>query len=148
MTGKHPAVLVLAVALAMAACSEQGSPEGSQAASRPAEPVAPAPAKPAWDTSAAPVAGTSVTLSPNPADLCTRSRTAVDVAWDVTAAGPATIQLWVVNGDGHKLWAALKESSGSKRTGDWMRAGMAVAVVDPRTKTLINSATLEASACP
>ena len=152
MNGKRSILLGLALALAMTACGRDdtapvvATPEPA-AADEPA--AAATPAGSPWDESQAPVTGTSITLSPSPADLCARATTAVDVSWDVAAASPSTIELWVRDGgQTQTLWAAVKDTAGSKRTGDWMKAGMQVVVVDPARKAVINTATVEAAPCP
>lgn len=104
---------------------------------------------PAWDESAAPLAGTRIAVSPDPVSFCEGQRQAVEVEWDVAAAAPAHLQLWIEDASGQrKLWAATKSLAGSKRTGAWTAEGTRFIVLDGRGDRVINSTTVTAAPCP
>jgi hypothetical protein len=101
-----------------------------------------------WDASGAPVAGTTLTITPNVLDLCTEKAASANVTWDVAAANPKSLQLWVRNGKKTTLWAAVKKSSGAKETGKWLKSGTEILFVDASRKVVINSAQVTAAPCP
>lgn len=143
---------LLAICSVLAACNDTPppipSPEPVDAA---LPPVAASDAKPAdaWDFSNAPVDGTRMAVSPNPADFCVEKLRVVDVEWDLGAAGARTPQVWVQEPNGKRqLWAALKEPTGGKPTGKWVRSGTQFIAIDRSTMEVINSVTVEAAPCP
>lgn len=148
--------LLLALAAAVTACqkdapspaaapADAGTPAAEAEAAGAVEPVA----EVAWDESAAPVAGTRIAISPDPVPFCDGPRQAVEVEWDVTAAEPAHLQLWIEEANGkRKLWAATKTLAGSKRTGAWAVDGMKFVALDASGKRVINSVAVTAADCP
>jgi hypothetical protein len=88
-------------------------------------------------------------VSREAATTCTKSgsRVSVNVAWDVTPKGIQQVELWLKDfEDGRKLWS-LGEKSGKLVTGQWMRDGSQVIVVDPAIPAEVARITLNGLAC-
>ena len=141
--------LFLVLVAALGACQKDApapADTGDTAAgAEAADPVA----EVVWDESAAPVAGTRIAINPDPVSFCDGARQAVDVEWDVTAAEPTHLQLWIEGASGQrKLWTATRTLAGSKRTGAWTAEGTKFIALDAKGKRVINSATVTAAACP
>lgn len=154
-----PCLLVLAAAVT--ACQKDQPPAApavdasttaadGTAASEAAGTVdaAPRATGPAWDESTAPVAGTRIAISPDPVSFCEGPRQAVEVEWDVAAAAPAHVQLWIDDAGQRKLWAATKSLAGSKRTGAWVAEGTRFVILDGKGNRVINATTVTAATCP
>lgn len=102
-----------------------------------------------WDRSAAPVPGAQLTISPNPANFCEDNTQVLEVSWNMEAAKPTRLHLWLENPNGKKkLWAVVRDQVGSRRTGDWMRAGTRVVAVDPGKNQVLNEVTVNSTQCP
>lgn len=154
---RKPATLlpILAACAIVVACSDTPpplpAPEPIDATVAPeASDAAPTPqAADAWDFSTSPMPGTRIAVSPNPVDFCGAKLQAVEVEWDLAEAGARSPQVWVQEPNGKRqLWAALKETTGGKRTGNWTREGMQFIAIDHSTREVINSVTVEAAPCP
>ncbi|WP_132998975.1 hypothetical protein [Luteimonas arsenica] len=149
-----PLSLVLVLAATVTACQKDGpsaatAPADTGATAAEAAEVADPMAEVVWDDSAAPVAGTRVEINPDPTPFCEGSRQVVEVEWDVAAAEPVHLQLWVEGAPGRrKLWTATKALTDSKRTGPWATEGMRFIALDAKSKRVINSATVTAADCP
>lgn len=104
--------------------------------------------EPAWDAAQAPVTGTTLTVSPNPADFCTDAMQVVQVQWDMTAANPTGLQIWIEDSKGnHKLWVAPSTRQGTKNTGPWISAGSRIVAVDSATNRVLNAVTIVGAPC-
>lgn len=142
------AIISLFVVLALASCTKEKAgdealkkqPKVAQAETQEAPAIS-------WDASGGPVAGTSITVTPNPVNFCTEELAVVEVSWDVTAAASKYVQLWVNNNGEEKLWLSVKEQAGSRQTGKWAKAGLEFVAVNPSTKKAINSVKVESIAC-
>lgn len=145
--------LFLVLVAALSACQKDApapaaAPADTGDTAAGAEAAAPV-AEVVWDESAAPAAGTRIAINPDPVSFCDGARQAVDVEWDVTAAEPTHLQLWIEGASGQrKLWTATKTLAGSKRTGSWAAEGTKFIALDAKGKRVINSATVTAAACP
>lgn len=152
-----PLVLILAAAVTVTACQKDAPTPAAAPAdtgatavetTETAAAVEPTPEE-VWDDSAAPVADTRIAITPDPVSFCDGPRQAVEVEWDVTAAEPTHLQLWIEGASGQrKLWTATKTLAGSKRTGSWAAEGTKFIALDAKGKRVINSATVTAAACP
>lgn len=146
-------VVLLLTALVLASCKKDDTQTTTTAPVASAVEAVPntAPKQvtsaPEWDTSSAPVPGTALTLAPNPLNLCTEKNASAEVVWDMTAANPKALQLWIRSNGKSKLWAAVKIASGKKRTGKWLKAGTEIVAVDASSKKVINSVQATAAAC-
>lgn len=145
-------VLTTAVlALALTACGKQedAAPAAADAptATTPDAPAATEQPVSRWDESAAPVEGAVLTINPSEIDLCGAKTTKVDVTWDVTTIGVKKPQIWVRDRTGEKIWVALKEMTGTKTTGNWVKAQTEFLLVDPASKKLLNEASVTLKTC-
>lgn len=101
-----------------------------------------------WDASQTPVAGATLTVTPNPVDFCTDKTQAVEVTWDVTSANPSALEIWLEDPRGErKLWVAPSVRSGIKTTGKWMQPNSKVIAVDAAGARILNTVTLAAADC-
>lgn len=143
-------IIPLLAVFALASCKKdepmaQSQPEPA-AQEQPGPAATPAAPTSSWDTSN-PVAGTTLAIAPNPVDLCTEKQAVVEVSWDVSAAAPKYVQLWINDNGKETLWASVKDQIGKKQTGKWAKAGLEFVVIDPVTKKAINSAKVESTPC-
>lgn len=101
-----------------------------------------------WDESDAPVAGTRISISPDPVPFCDAAQQVVEVEWDLVAAESKYLQLWIEEKNGkRKLWVETKTLAGAKRTGNWATAGTRFVAVDPRDSRVLNSVTIQPAPC-
>lgn len=101
-----------------------------------------------WDASGAPRAGALISASPNPVDFCSDALQVVQVEWDLAESGARAPQIWIEEPNGkRKIWAALKEPTGSRKTGNWARSGMRFVAIDRATRQVLNSVTIEPLPC-
>lgn len=153
---KKNATLLLLATMVLASCSKNDSATSTPDAPPPASPTdTPASeaakakdAMPDWDATSNPVVGTTLTINPNPIDLCTDKTAEGEVTWDLRAAMPKSLQLWIRNGEKVTLWAAVKNPSGTKMTGKWLKSGTEILAIDASTKKLLNSVQITATPCP
>lgn len=145
---------ITACALGLSACNQESVPAQSSDFASPApeqeqassEALQPAAAR--WDMSAVPIDGAMLEVSPNPVDFCADKTAAVDVEWDVTAANPTTMQIWIESESGSgKLWIAPSTRQGTKRTGRWITDGSRIIAVDAGTNRALNLVTISALEC-
>lgn len=116
------------------------APEAAEAADPVAEVV--------WDDSAAPVAGTRIAITPDPVSFCDAARQTVEVEWDLAAAEPKHLQLWIEGKSGNrKLWVETKTLAGTKRSGNWVTADTRFIALDAHGKRVLNSVTVQPAPC-
>lgn len=144
-------VLPLFASLVVAGCdvSDSGS-TSTTAEPTPAPETTPAPAeeKLPWTVGDLPVTGAEITASPNPASFCDAETAPVEVRWDVVAANPTTLQLWLEDPSGaRKLWIAPSGRQGTKMTGAWMREGSRIIAVDASTSRVLDIVRITAAPC-
>ena len=139
--------LLLTLSIALAACSQEAAP--------PAEPVVDAEMAPASAPAAPPPApvepakGKYLTLAEGAVDLCKHPEglMATDVSWDATSAGVNEIELHLQNpGEERKLWAATI-ANGTERTGEWLRNGTQVFLIDRSNGATLDSLTVGERPC-
>ena len=151
-----PKVLPFLLILAGAAVSgcRQADPPAVAVATSDASVEAPveeasAPAQDTWDASSSPFPGTRIEIRPSTVSFCDEKRTVVEVDWDMAAANPAQLQLWVEDAKGKRnLWVAAKAPASTKKTGNWATEGMKFTAVDAKANIVLNSATILAAHCP
>lgn len=142
------AIIPLLMLAVLASCNDNGGDTQPEHASAPRKASSSDPVdRGRWNVADAPMAGTALTITPNPVDLCTEKLAVVDVAWDVSAAAPRYVQVWVVDKGGEKLWLSTRETAGSRRTGRWVKSGVKFLAVDPSSRKLINTAEVGVLPC-
>ena len=101
-----------------------------------------------WDESAAPVAGTRIEIKPDPVSFCDAARQTVEVEWDVSAAEPKHLQLWIEDENGNrKLWVETKTLAGTKRSGNWVTADTRFTALDAHGKRVLTSVAVQSTPC-
>lgn len=134
--------------LLVTACSGGSPPPLPAPESAPVTASGPVAPSAEWDASGAPRAGTRISAKPNPVDFCSGELQVVEVEWDLAASGVRAPQIWVQEPNGKRqIWAALKEPTGSKKTGKWTRSGMRFIAIDGVTREVVNSLTIESQPC-
>jgi hypothetical protein len=151
----NPKILPFGLILAGAAvcgCQQADPPAAAVATSETsveAVDEARAPAQETWDASSSPFPGTHIEIRPSTVSFCDEKRQVVEVDWDMAAANPAQLQLWVEDAKGKRnLWVAAKSPASTKKTGNWATEGMKFIAVDAKVNTVLNSATIPATSCP
>jgi hypothetical protein len=95
-----------------------------------------------------PVSNTVLRVSPNPVDFCTEERRSVEVTWDMSAANPAALQIWLEEPRGQsKLWISTGHQIGKKKSGDWVVEGMKFIAVDATRGKVLDIAEVLAVEC-
>lgn len=145
-------LLTALIGCGLVACQQSSPPEATSpdaaVGGRDTPATTPDPSEPQWDTSASPVAGAELSVSPDPADFCTDKLQVVEIRWDVVAANPSRLQIWVEDHQGkRKLWTAAKNYADVKATGKWARPGMKFIAVDPVQNRVLNSVTVQGGTC-
>ncbi len=90
-----------------------------------------------------------LTASPNPIDVCGQDKkvTSVTIDWDLSKTKTRNYHVWVeAPTQPKKLWFSSFKPTGSKQTGNWVRADTRVTVTTPDGK-LVASTLITASAC-
>lgn len=140
-------LLVLAVVSGCGGDPAPSTPTAGTAASQPGDADVAAPEE-AWDESAAPAAGARMSITPDPVPFCDAKRQAVEVSWDVAAAAPKHLQLWIESQPGkRKLWVETKTLAGTKRTGPWVAEGARFVALDAHGRRVLAAVTVRAAPC-
>lgn len=146
MRAKH-FLLAASTSLFLAACGDPAPPAqpgpATTAVAEPA-PADAAPPEPPGDPLA------SISVSPNPVDLCALEKkiTRVEVTWDVAQTNVRNFNVWVeAPTQPRKLWFSSFTPTGTKTTGNWVRNNTRFTIVSSDGREL-TSVVVTAAACP
>jgi hypothetical protein len=136
-------VLVVALIVSTGACSQDVAPPQSSAPAVVQATPSPVPADQKDPTG-------MLTLSPGAIDLCTAvdGAIAMEVSWDATKANTDGIKIFLKDpstGE-EKLWLAAP-ARGHDKTGNWMRDGTVVRLVNDHTDAELAKITVTSIKC-
>lgn len=140
--------ILLTLCIALTACSPETAPQAEPTADATTPPPADAPPAP-QSARAEPAKSKFLTLADGAVDLCKHPNglMATDVSWDATSAGVKEIELYLQNpGEERKLWAATI-ANGTERTGEWLRNGTQVFLIDRSNGAALDSLTVSERPC-
>lgn len=140
-----PTAIAIGCAVFLAACNK--APEPSAATPVEAAAEQPAGAAAAGTEQGDPLA--VLVINPNPIDLCGQEKkiTSVVADWDLSKTKVRNYHVWVeAPTQARKLWFSSYKPTGSKKTGNWVRANTKFTITTPDGK-LVASTVVAASAC-
>lgn len=144
-------LLPVALIVSLGACN-QGTPPQDKAPTAPVAPAVQPPEAPAAPAAPAELKDPTgmLTLSPGAIDLCEAvdGAIAMEVSWDATQAKADGIKIFLKDAETgeEKLWLAAPPQ-GHDKTGNWMRGGTVVRLVNANTDAELAKLTVASIDC-